>query len=130
MKTRLLSTALALASFAGAAFAEITVTDVEGRAVTVPHVPKRVVLGFHSEDYLAIVGPGALDKVAAILALDLEGLAPEPVRRLRSGAARPRGDPGRRRYRERRLLRRESHRGEARLPDPRRLVPTTRSASR
>ncbi|MFO1210983.1 MAG: ABC transporter substrate-binding protein [Amaricoccus sp.] len=66
MKTLLLSTALALAAFAGTAFAEITVTDVEGRTVTVPDVPKRVVLGFYYEDYLAIVGPGALDKVVAL----------------------------------------------------------------
>lgn len=41
MKTLLLSTALAPVSFAGAALAEITVSDVEGRTVTVPDVPKR-----------------------------------------------------------------------------------------
>ena len=66
MKNLLFSTALAAFAFAGAARAEITVTDVEGRTVTVPDVPERVVLGFYYEDYLAIVGPGALDKVVAL----------------------------------------------------------------
>jgi len=66
MKTLLLSTALAALAWAGAALAEITVTDVAGRTVTVPDVPKRVALGFYYEDYLAIVGPGALDKVVAL----------------------------------------------------------------
>ncbi len=47
------------------AFAEITVTDVKGREVTVPDVPKRVVLGFYYEDYLAVAGPGAADRRTA-----------------------------------------------------------------
>lgn len=65
MKTLLLAAVAALA-FAGQAFADITVTDVKGRTVTVPDVPERVVLGFYYEDYLAIAGPDALDKVVAL----------------------------------------------------------------
>ena len=48
------------------AFAEITVTDVKGREVTVPDVPKRVVLGFYYEDYLAVAGPGAADRLVGL----------------------------------------------------------------
>jgi len=57
---------LLLAAVAALAFADITVTDVKGRTVTVPDVPERVVLGFYYEDYLAIAGPDALDKVVAL----------------------------------------------------------------
>lgn len=65
MKKLLLSAVVALA-FVGPAMADITVTDVKGRTVTVPDVPERVVLGFYYEDYLAIAGPEALDKVVAL----------------------------------------------------------------
>jgi ABC-type Fe3+-hydroxamate transport system substrate-binding protein len=63
---KLLLAAVAVLAFAGHAFADITVTDVKGRTVTVPDVPQRVVLGFYYEDYLAIAGPDALDKVVAL----------------------------------------------------------------
>lgn len=63
---RLVLSALALCAFMGQAMADITVTDVKGRSVTVPKVPERVVLGFYYEDYLAIAGPDALDKVVAL----------------------------------------------------------------
>lgn len=63
---KLLLAAVAALAFAGQAFADITVTDVKGRTVTVPDVPERVVLGFYYEDYLAIVGSDALDKVVAL----------------------------------------------------------------
>lgn len=66
MKKLALATALSLLALAGQAFADITVTDVKGRTVTVPKVPERVVLGFYYEDYLAVAGPGALDKVVAL----------------------------------------------------------------
>jgi ABC-type Fe3+-hydroxamate transport system substrate-binding protein len=66
MKKLLLATAFGLLSLAAQAFADITVTDVKGRTVTVPKVPERIVLGFYYEDYLAIGGPGALDKVVAL----------------------------------------------------------------
>ena len=36
--------------------AEITVTDVRGRTVTVADVPQRVVRSFQDEGYLAIAG--------------------------------------------------------------------------
>lgn len=51
---------------AGQAAAEITVTDVKGRTVTLPQPAKRVLLGFYYEDYLAVAGPGAIDKVVAL----------------------------------------------------------------
>lgn len=54
------------AALSGPALADITVTDVKGRTVTVPKVPERVMLGFYYEDYLAIGGPGAMDKVVAL----------------------------------------------------------------
>ena len=43
-----------------------TVTDVEGRTVDVPDNPERVLLGFYFEDFFAIVGPDAYDRVVAI----------------------------------------------------------------
>lgn len=63
---KLLLAAVATLAFVGQAFADITVTDVKGRTVTVPDVPERVVLGFYYEDYLAIAGADALDKVVAL----------------------------------------------------------------
>ena len=65
MKKLLLAAALAF-SAAVPAFAEITATDVVGRTVTVPKVPERIVLGFYYEDYLAIGGKDAMDKVVAL----------------------------------------------------------------
>lgn len=65
MKKTLLGIALALFCL-NTAWADITVTDVKGRTVTVPRVPERVVLGFYYEDYLAIVGEKAIDKVVAL----------------------------------------------------------------
>ena len=55
-----------LLALAPLAFADITVTDVKGRSVTVPGVPERVVLGFYYEDYLAVAGPGAADKLVGL----------------------------------------------------------------
>ena len=65
---KLLSLALAavLAAFALPAAAEITVTDLEGRRVTLEKPAERVLLGFYYEDFIAIVGPGAMDKVVAL----------------------------------------------------------------
>lgn len=62
----LLSTLAGVVALGSAAFADITVTDVKGRTVTVPKPPERIVLGFYYEDYLAIGGPGALDRVVAL----------------------------------------------------------------
>ena len=66
MKKLAAALALSLLPLAFAAQAEITATDVVGRKVTVPDVPKRVVLGFYYEDYLAIAGPGSLDRVVGL----------------------------------------------------------------
>jgi iron complex transport system substrate-binding protein len=62
----ILSTLAGVMALTGAALADITVTDVKGRTVTVPKPPQRIVLGFYYEDYLAIGGPGALDRVVAL----------------------------------------------------------------
>lgn len=43
-----------------------TVTDVLGRVVKVPIEPQRILLGFYFEDFHAIGGPGAYDRVVAI----------------------------------------------------------------
>ncbi len=64
------SAALALSVFAFVAAANahdtVEVTDVLDRKVTVPHGAERVLLGFYFEDFYAIVGPDAYDKVVAI----------------------------------------------------------------
>lgn len=49
-----------------AALAEIVVTDVKGREVRLAEPAKHVLLGFYYEDFIAVTGPGAIDKVAAI----------------------------------------------------------------
>ena len=64
MKKLLLAAALTLSALT--AHADLTATDVKGRTVTVPKVPERVVLGFYYEDYLAIGGKDAMDKVVAL----------------------------------------------------------------
>ncbi|MDQ0456692.1 ABC transporter substrate-binding protein [Rhizobium paknamense] len=51
---------------APSARAEIILTDVKGRQVTLAKPAERVVLGFYYEDYLAVAGPGALDKIVAL----------------------------------------------------------------
>jgi iron complex transport system substrate-binding protein len=43
-----------------------SITDTENRQVTVPDHPQRVLLGFYFEDFYAIVGPRAFDRVVAI----------------------------------------------------------------
>jgi ABC-type Fe3+-hydroxamate transport system substrate-binding protein len=49
-----------------AAQAEVSAEDVLRRTVTLPDPAKRIVLGFYYEDYLAIGGPGAIDKVVGL----------------------------------------------------------------
>ena len=56
----------AVPTAASAAPETVTVTDTLGRTVTVPHGAKRVLLGFYFEDFYAIVGPGAFERVVAI----------------------------------------------------------------
>ncbi|MEZ5773464.1 MAG: ABC transporter substrate-binding protein [Hyphomicrobiaceae bacterium] len=52
--------------FASPAFAEIVLTDVKGREVRLPKPAERVVLGFYYEDFIAIAGPDAMNKVVAV----------------------------------------------------------------
>ena len=51
----------------------ITITDTEGREIQVPHGAERVLLGFYYEDFYAIVGEGAYDRVVAISREPWEG---------------------------------------------------------
>ena len=55
----------ALVSFPATA-GSMTVTDATGRTVEVPENAQRVLLGFYFEDFFAIAGPGAYDRVVAI----------------------------------------------------------------
>ena len=57
---------IALLFTANAALAEIVVTDVKGREVRLAEPAKHVLLGFYYEDFIAVAGPGAIDKVAAV----------------------------------------------------------------
>ncbi len=50
-----------------------TVTDVLGREVDVPLDPQRILLGFYFEDFYAIGGPDAYDRVVAISRPSWEG---------------------------------------------------------
>lgn len=55
------------ASFALPSWAEnITLTDTLGRTVKVPDTPERILLGFYFEDFMAVAGPEAYDRVVAI----------------------------------------------------------------
>lgn len=64
---RLVAAASALAALACApASAEIRITDVMGREVALARPAERVLLGFYFEDFLAIAGPDAMDRVVAI----------------------------------------------------------------
>lgn len=46
----------------------MTVTDVLDRKVEIDHAPQRILLGFNFEDFLAVGGPGAMDRVVALSA--------------------------------------------------------------
>ena len=55
------------ASFAMPVWAEnIILTDTMGRTVEVPEDPQRILLGFYFEDFMAVAGPEAYDRVVAI----------------------------------------------------------------
>lgn len=66
----LLTTALSGATLLGAASRTHAqsrrVTDVLGREVVVPSPARRILLGFYFEDFLAIGGPEAMDRVVGI----------------------------------------------------------------
>lgn len=62
----LVGLALSLIVSTNPAFADVTVTDLAGRTVTLTKPAQRVVLGFYFEDFLAVVGPEAVGKIAAL----------------------------------------------------------------
>lgn len=72
-----------LRGFAAAAFVATTsmpvwahhlsLTDTADRTVEVPHDAKRIVLGFYFEDFMAVAGPDAFDRVVAISRAPWEG---------------------------------------------------------
>ncbi len=65
--TRGLAAAALAVSFAMPAWADnITLTDTMGRTVEVPEDPQRILLGFYFEDFMAVAGPEAYDRVVAI----------------------------------------------------------------
>lgn len=55
-----------LFGFVSPALAEIRVTDLYDRHVTLEKPANRVLLGFHFEDFMAIVGPDAMNRVVAV----------------------------------------------------------------
>ena len=63
---RSLAIAAAALAFALPAAAEISVTDLDGRTVTLDKVPDRVALGFYYEDYLAVTGAEGADRIVAL----------------------------------------------------------------
>lgn len=69
MRHSLLQFAAGVAAFSAVTsmpvLADIQTTDVKGRTVTIPKC-QNVVLGFYYEDYLAIAGSRALDKVVGL----------------------------------------------------------------
>lgn len=66
MKFAKMTALVALMVTAAPALAEITVTDLDGRQVTLAAVPERVALGFYYEDYLAVTGAEGADKIVAL----------------------------------------------------------------
>ncbi|WJH41688.1 ABC transporter substrate-binding protein [Aliirhizobium terrae] len=51
---------------ASSAQAQIDITDVLGRHVTLEKPAEKVMLGFYFEDYIAITGPSAIDRLKAV----------------------------------------------------------------
>lgn len=69
MSVILKTAALAAGLFAGLAAtarAEITITDLRDRTVTLEEPAERVLLGFYYEDFLAVTGDGAVDRIVAL----------------------------------------------------------------
>ena len=64
--TRGLASAAIFLGLSLPATAEITVTDLRDRTVTLEKPAERVLLGFYYEDFLAVTGPGAVDRIVAL----------------------------------------------------------------
>ena len=62
----LLAMALTLTFTTPALAQPIRLTDALGRKVEVPEDAKRILLGFYFEDFFAVGGPAAYDRVVAI----------------------------------------------------------------
>ena len=59
--------ALTVALLSGtSAMAQITITDLRDRSVTLEAPAERVMLGFYYEDYLGVAGKGAVDKIVGL----------------------------------------------------------------
>ena len=71
-----LLTGLTLAAPLSAA-AEIRLTDVAGREVVLEKPAERVMLGFYFEDFIAITGPEAIDRLAAVSLHYWKGYRPQ-----------------------------------------------------
>lgn len=77
MKRAAIAFGLGVSLMSSAALAEVkTITDVIGREVKVDLPAKRVLLGFYFEDYMAIGGEKAFDKVVGISREAWEGWIP------------------------------------------------------
>lgn len=61
---------------ASSAQAQIDITDVLGRHVTLEKPAEKVMLGFYFEDYIAITGPTAIDRLKAISLTYWKGYRP------------------------------------------------------
>ncbi|MDQ7774915.1 MAG: ABC transporter substrate-binding protein [Paracoccus aminovorans] len=76
MKHAILSAVLAAALLPTLALADITVTDAEGRKVSLPDLPERIVLGFYFEDYIAVGGAEAADRLVGLSRFPWAGWRP------------------------------------------------------
>jgi len=65
-RMRALAFAIAALTIVSPSYAEVTATDVIGRTVTLSEPANRVVLGFYYEDFLAISGSDAMEKVVGL----------------------------------------------------------------
>lgn len=73
---RSISVAAALLA-AGAAQAEIKITDTVGREVRLEKPAERIFLGFYFEDFIAIAGPKAVDRLVAVALHNWKGYRPK-----------------------------------------------------
>lgn len=72
----LLPAAFVAALLPSVALAEIIVTDVESRQVTLPALPERIVLGFYFEDFIAVGGVEAAERLVGLSRFPWESWRP------------------------------------------------------